>query len=43
MPFEGGGHGLSEHRAEVFRAVREWLDRYVRDRAPLPDLEPHGR
>ena len=43
MLFEGGDHGLSDYRAEVFRAVTEWLDRYVRDRAPLPNLEPHGR
>lgn len=43
MFFEGGDHGLFEYRAEVHRATLEWLDRYVRDRAPLPDLEPHGR
>ena len=43
MLFEGGDHGLTEYRAEVFEAVTEWLDRYVRDGAPLPDLEPHGR
>ena len=41
--FEGGDHGLSEHRDEVGRLTRDWLDRYVRDRAPLPDLEPHGK
>jgi dipeptidyl aminopeptidase/acylaminoacyl peptidase len=40
---EGGDHGLSEHRAEVDRLAREWLDRYVRDRKPWPSLEPHGR
>jgi len=40
--FEGGDHGLSEHRAEVDRIAREWLDRYVRDRRPWPSLEPHG-
>lgn len=39
---EGGDHGLSEHRAEADRLAREWLDRYVRDRAPWPNLEPHG-
>ena len=41
--FEGGDHGLSEYRAEVLRAVVEWLDRYVRDEASLPNMEPHGR
>ena len=40
--FEGGDHGLSEFDAEVFRLAREWLDYYVRDRGPLPDLNPHG-
>lgn len=41
--FEGGDHGLSEHREEVKRLVKDWLDRYVRDRRPWPSLEPHGR
>jgi dipeptidyl aminopeptidase/acylaminoacyl peptidase len=40
---EGGEHGLSEHRQEVDRVVKDWLDRYVRDRKPWPSLEPHGR
>lgn len=39
---EGGSHGLSEHRAEVDELVGEWLDRYVRDGARWPELEPHG-
>lgn len=41
--FEGGDHGLSEYRAEVNRLVKDWLDRYVRDRKPWPSLEPHGQ
>ena len=40
--FEGGDHGLTEHRTEVERLVKDWLDRYVRDRQPWPSLEPHG-
>ncbi|MEX2118044.1 MAG: prolyl oligopeptidase family serine peptidase [Pirellulales bacterium] len=40
--YEGGDHGLSEHRADVDRAMDEWLDRYVRDNKPWPSLEPHG-
>ncbi|MGH9367145.1 MAG: alpha/beta hydrolase family protein [Thermoanaerobaculia bacterium] len=40
--FEGGEHGLSEYREEGDRLVREWLDRYVRDRKPWPGLDPHG-
>lgn len=39
--FEGGDHPLSGFRSEVNRAVIEWFDRYVRDKAPLPKLEPH--
>lgn len=41
--FEGGDHGLSEHRVEVDRLIFDWLDRYVRDGEPWPSLEPHGR
>jgi dipeptidyl aminopeptidase/acylaminoacyl peptidase len=41
--FEGGDHMLNEHAAETQRLVGDWLDRYVRDRAPFPPLEPHGR
>src|SRR5262245_24917677 len=41
--FEGGDHGLMEHRDEVDRLTKDWLDRYVRDRKPWPSLEPHGR
>jgi dipeptidyl aminopeptidase/acylaminoacyl peptidase len=40
--YEGGAHGLTEHREDVDRATRDWLDRYVRDRKPWPSLEPHG-
>lgn len=40
--FEGGDHSLSEHREEVNRIAKDWLDRYVRDRKPWPSLEPHG-
>lgn len=41
--FEGGDHGLTEYRSEVNRLVKDWLGNYVRDRKPLPNLEPHGR
>lgn len=41
--FEGGDHGLTEYHREVHRAVVDWLNHHVRDRAPLPNLEPHGR
>lgn len=37
---EGGTHGLRVLLRDYL--LYDWLDRYVRDRAPLPDLEPHG-
>ena len=40
--FEGGDHGIFEHEAEVDRLSMEWLDTYVRDGKPWPNLEPHG-
>ncbi|HET9532216.1 MAG TPA: prolyl oligopeptidase family serine peptidase [Blastocatellia bacterium] len=41
--FEGGDHGLTEHRVEVNRLIKDWLDNYVRDRKTWPSLEPHGQ
>ncbi len=41
--FEGADHGLSEKRDEARALTRTWFDRFVRDRAPLPDTQPHGR
>ncbi|MBC7923492.1 MAG: S9 family peptidase [Ferruginibacter sp.] len=40
--FEGGDHGVGEHRDEMYRMAKDWLDAYVRDRKSLPNLEPHG-
>lgn len=40
--YEGGSHVLWEHREDANRAMREWLDRYVRDRKAWPSLEVHG-
>lgn len=39
---EGSDHSLSEHIDERNRLIKEWMDRFVRDGAPLPDLTPHG-
>ena len=39
---EGADHGLSEHREEWYRLLKEWMDRYVRDGEELPNLVPHG-
>lgn len=39
---EGADHSMSEFRQTYSDEVRAWLDRYVRDGGPLPNLEPHG-
>ncbi len=41
--FEGGDHGLYEHRKEVDTQVKLWLDRYVKNGEALPELAPHGK
>ena len=41
--FEGGQHSLMEHYDEVNHVTKNFLDAYVRDRKPLPNLEPHGK
>lgn len=41
--FEGGDHGISEHRAEVDEEVLNWLNKYLKEEAPLPIMEFHGR
>ncbi len=40
--FEGGDHGLAEHRKEEWEMIRIWFKRFVKDGEVLPDLEPHG-
>jgi dipeptidyl aminopeptidase/acylaminoacyl peptidase len=39
---DGADHLISERRDDYFLAARDWLHRFVRDRAPLPELQPHG-
>ena len=41
--FEGGDHGLSEHKEEVDLEVINWLDKYLKYNYSLPDMEYHGR
>ncbi len=40
--YEGGDHGLTEYRPEMYGQIHRWLDRYVRDEEELPNLDPHG-
>ena len=39
---EGTDHSLSEHIDERNRLIKDWMDRFVRDKNPLPDLNLHG-
>jgi dipeptidyl aminopeptidase/acylaminoacyl peptidase len=39
---EGSDHSLSEHINERNRLMEEWMNRFVRDKAPLPDMNLHG-
>lgn len=41
--FEGGDHGISEHRKKADAQVIEWLDTYVKKNATLPNMKYHGR
>lgn len=39
---EGSDHSLTEHRDEKNRLIKDWMDRFVRDKELLPNLDPHG-
>lgn len=41
--FEGSDHMLSEHWQESRALGVVWLDRFVRNGEPLPNMEPHGK
>ncbi len=41
--FEGGDHGISEHKDEVNQQVLKWFDKYLKNDEPLPDMAYHGR
>ena len=41
--YEGGDHGISEHRDEVNQQVMSWFDRYLKKGEALPDMEYHGK
>lgn len=41
--FEGGDHGISEHRPEVNSQVINWFDKYLKNGEPLPNMEYHGQ
>ena len=41
--FEGGDHGISEHKQEVNRQVIDWFDRYLKYNESSPNMKYHGR
>lgn len=41
--FEGGDHGISEHKDEVNQQVLNWFDRFLKKNEPIPSMEYHGR
>lgn len=41
--FEGGDHGISEHKEEVNEQVIRWFNRYLKNNEPLPNMEYHGQ
>lgn len=41
--FEGGDHGISEHKDEVNEQVLNWFDKYLKNDRTLPNMEYHGR
>ena len=40
LMLEGGKHDLVQYDEEVNRALKEWLDHYVRDGKTWPTLDP---
>lgn len=40
--FEGGDHGILEHKKEVNYQVIRWFDRFLKNDEPLPNMDYHG-
>jgi dipeptidyl aminopeptidase/acylaminoacyl peptidase len=40
--YEGADHGITEFRKEASDEMFRWFDRYVKNKAPLPNLKLHG-
>jgi dipeptidyl aminopeptidase/acylaminoacyl peptidase len=41
--YEGGNHGIFEHRIEVDQEIMNWFNKYLKQDTPLPNMEYHGR
>jgi len=41
--FEGGDHGISEHKKEVNEQVIDWFEKYLKNKIEIPNMEYHGK
>lgn len=41
--FEGGDHGITEHKEEVNIQVINWFNKYLKNDTSIPNMEYHGR
>ena len=41
--FEGGDHGITEHKSEVNEQIINWFNKYLKNKEPLPNMEYHGK
>ena len=41
--FEGGDHGIKEHKKEVNQEVYKWFERFLRNNEALPNMTLHGK
>lgn len=41
--FEGGDHGISEHKNEVDVQVINWFNKYLKNNNSIPNMEYHGK
>jgi len=40
--YEGADHGLMEFRGEANEQMFSWLERFLKNKEPLPNLKLHG-
>lgn len=41
--FEGGDHGIREHKKEVNQEIYNWFKRFLKEDESLPNMEYHGK
>jgi len=41
--FEGGDHGIREHKKEANEEVYSWFKRFLKEKEALPNMEMHGK